>query len=111
MGSIEVFDYNQMKWVPHIPKYIQASHKVDKPDLTENEHLRTKLKEAESKIQWLKERPPVVKQVTDVAEAIERAQSEVNRERKNGKVKPKPKQQRKKKNIIPLPKRLRKLHY
>ena len=114
MGSIEVYDYQQMKWVPHVSKHDherlqeKINCKTDGQDSTIVRQLREtkgKLKEAEDKLMRLEKRVPEVKQVTNVAEAIERAQSEVKRERKNERV------QQHKKTSVPLPKRVRKLTY
>ena len=119
MGSIEVYDYQQMKWVPHVPKSNAADrnyegrnekdasemHGRDSTLVRQLRETEGKLKEAEDKLMRIEERAPKVKQVTDVAEAIERAQSEVKRERK------KERTQQRKKPSLPLPKRVRKLTY
>ena len=103
MGSIEVFDYQQMKWVPHIPNSMKTDQCQTNPGTIPQQLRDTqqKLKEAEDKIKRLETRTPEVKQVTDVAEAVERARSEVKRERKRGTSRPK----------STLPKRVRKLTY
>ena len=119
MGSIEVYDYQQMKWVPHVPKSNAADrnyegrnekdasemHERDSTLVRQLRETEGKLKETEDKLMRLEKRVPEVKQVTNVAEAIERAQSEVKRERKNERV------QQHKKTSVPLPKRVRKLTY
>ena len=118
MGSIEVYDYQQMKWVPYVPSpdsaeryYQRLKDSVDAqtPNSTMASQLRDtkeKLKETEDKLKRMEDRMPEVKQVTDVAEAIERAQSDMKRQRKKGRV-----PQQRKKSTVPLPKRVRKLSY
>ena len=89
MGSIEVFDYKQMKWVPYLPPPDQAERYYQRlvASLDTQSHPSTvatklketedKLKEAENKLKRLEEREPIVKQVTPVSQAIERAKSEI----------------------------------
>ena len=85
MGSIEVFDYQQMKWVPYKPNSYQtnqsqsnqANERKEEAMTQELKDTKQKLQEAEDKLKRLNERPPKVKQVTPVAEALERAKSEV----------------------------------
>ena len=84
MGSIEVFDYQQMKWVPYIPGSPKTNQYQNNSG-TMAQQLRDtqqKLKEAEDKLKRLNERPPTVKQITQVAGAIERAKSEEMRRQK-----------------------------
>jgi len=118
MGSIEVYDYQQMKWVPYVPspdnadryyKRLRDSIEDQSSDSTMARQLRDttdKLREAEEKLKHMDERAPEVKQVTDVAEAIERAQSELKRERKKARD-----TQQRKKSTVSLPKRVRNLRY
>ena len=116
MGSVEVYDYQQMKWVPYVStpedvdKYYQRMR--DRIDLKTHGHsamaktlrdTEEKLKETENKLKRMEERTPEVNQVTDVAGAIERAQSEVKRERKKGR--------ERKKTRVTLPKGYGKLTY
>ena len=119
MGSIEVYDYQQMKWVPYIPKpgsadryykrirdSIEDQWQGSEDSITARQLRDTtdRLRAAEDKLKQMDERTPEVKQVTDVAEAIARAEDDMKRERKKGRVP----QQRKK---TTLPKRVRKLRY
>ena len=85
MGSVEVYDVKQQKWVPYIPDYDKWYQHFK--DLSEGyvqpDHLgryvvgvgerNRKLKEAET---------PVVKLVSPVAQAVEMAKSEMERESK-----------------------------
>ena len=92
MGSIEVYDYQQMKWVPYLAppdqseRYYQRlqtqneqtpepGYVMRKLQDTEKELKATirKLDEAEAKLK----RGPTVKLVTPVAQSIEMAKSEV----------------------------------
>ena len=89
MGSIEVYDYKQMKWVPYVPHPDQAERYYQRlvasldtqsyPSTiaTKLQDTEEKLKEAENKLKRLEEREPIVKQVTPVSQAIERAKSEI----------------------------------
>ena len=97
MGSIEVYDYKQQKWVPYVSTPEDAERffqKMEARRLAKNPQYMTKklrdmeeklidtekkLAEAEAK---LKEKTPRVTQVTPVAQAIEMAQAQVDRERK-----------------------------
>jgi predicted nucleotide-binding protein (sugar kinase/HSP70/actin superfamily) len=112
MGSVEVYDYQQMKWVPYVSTPEDADIYYQRMRDRIDPHVRStisktlrdtedKLKETENKLKRMEERTPAVNQVTDVAGAIERAQSEVKRERKKGR-------ERKK---VTLPKGYRKLTY
>ena len=117
MGSIEVYDYQQMKWVPYIPQpdkadryYKHTTDKIEKEwqksdSLTAQQLRETteKLRAAEEQLKRMDERTPEVKQVTDVAEAIKRAEDDVRRERKKARAHPYRKST--------LPKRVRKLRY
>lgn len=76
MGSIEVFDYQRREWVPYLPNSSTPTDSV--------KELQEKLAAAEQKIKQLE--VPEVKQVTPVAEAMERAQSQLQQQRKKGSV-------------------------
>ena len=97
MGSIEVYDYKQMKWVPYVPdpdsadRYYQKmkakieeksnpGYVMKKLQDTEEKLRDTerKLDEAEAKLK----RGPTVKLVTPVAQGIEMVKSEVKRVKK-----------------------------
>ena len=88
MGSVEVYDYQQMKWVPYIPspgsadRYYQnmiaeieekskPGHVMKKLQDTEEklQDTKRKLDEAEAKLK----RRPTVNLVTPVAQSIEMA--------------------------------------
>ena len=89
MGSIEVYDYQQQKWVPYVPDpeawyqhfkdlrdgYVQPDHKGRYIVGSGAKHR--KLKEMEKR--------PVVNLVTPVAQANEIAKSEVDREKQRKK--------------------------
>ena len=130
MGSIEVYDYKQMKWVPYVPHPDQAERYYQRlvASLDTQSHPSTiatklkdtedKLKEAEHKLKRREEKQPEVKQVTQVAEAIERARSEQKRDRKKISITqtsthtPSEKNKKKKKKTsIVLPKRSRNIRY
>ena len=110
MGTREVYDYEQQKWVPYVSdpdKWYQ--HLLDIRDgLVEPDHMgryivgsgekHRRLKEMEAK-QMEKQRP-VVNLVSPVAQATEMARSEIKRERKKEKG-------RKKAEIPPLKRKYR----
>ena len=110
MGTREVYDYEQQKWVPYVSdpdKWFQ--HLLDIRDgLVEPDHMRRyivgsgekhrRIKEMEAK-QMEKQRP-VVNYVSPVAQATEMARSEIKRERKKEKG-------RKKAEIPPLKRKYR----
>ena len=77
-----------MKWVPYLPNSQKTNQcQINKVNEREEEEAisrelrdtQKKLQEAEDKLKRLNQRPPTVKQVTPVAEALERAKSEVTR--------------------------------
>ena len=99
MGSIEVYDAKQEKWVPFVPDYDEwYQHFKDLRDgYVQPDHMgryvvgtgkrNRQLKEMEAKqkeIEMLEKQRPVVIQVTPVAQAIEIAKSQLARERKKG---------------------------
>ena len=105
MGSMEVYDYQQQRWVPYVAdpeawyqhfkdlrdgyvqpdsrgRYVVGSGQSQK----RVQMLETKLKEANQTLKDMEEKlkhsqRPVVKMVTPVAQANEIAQSEVQRSR------------------------------
>lgn len=126
MGSIEVYDVKLQKWVPYIPDYDKwyqhfkdLSEGYVQPDhmgryIVGSGSRNRLLKEMEAQqrqkeIEIQERQKPVVKLVSPVAQAVEMAKSEMERERKKeegGK--------RKKKTITtrkPLPKRLKRYAY
>ena len=97
MGTREVYDYEQQKWVPYVSdpdKWYQ--HLLDMCDgLVEPDYLgryivgsgekHRRLKEMEAK--QIENQRPVVNLVSPVAQATEMARSEVKREREMAKSK------------------------
>ena len=97
MGTREVYDYEQQKWVPYVSdpdKWYQ--HLLDMRDgLVEPDYLgrynvgsgekHRRLKEMEAK--QIENKRPVVNLVSPVAQATEMARSEVKREREIAKSK------------------------
>ena len=97
MGTREVYDYEQQKWVPYVSdpdKWYQ--HLLDMRDgLVETDYLghyivgsgekHRRLKEMEAK--QIENQRPVVNLVSPVAQATEMARSEVKREREMAKSK------------------------
>ena len=116
MGSIEVYDYQQQKWVPYVPDpeawyqhfkdvrdgYVQPDHKGRYIVGSGRKHRML----AESKGE--QQERPIVNLVTPVAQAVEIAKSEVNREKQSKKVGGK----KRKNESVPLvqPKRHRTIH-
>ena len=120
MGSMEVYDYQQQRWVPYVPDpeewyqhlkdlrdgYVQPDNRgryvVGSGESKKRvQILEAKLKEANRALKDMEEKlkhtqQPVVKMVTPVAQANAIARSEVDREkqRKNG-------DDKKRKNITP----------
>lgn len=88
MGSIEIFDSKQMKWVPYVPDYDKwKQHFQDiqngyvKPD-----HLGRYIVGSGRKYRpktEVKVQQPQVKFVTPIAQALEIAKSELQRENSN----------------------------
>ena len=80
MGSIEVFDYQQMKWVPYVPPpdkaeqyYTQIRDAIGKTSHSSESVLARQLREtsdklrvAEEKLKRKDEQIPTTKQVTPV---------------------------------------------
>ena len=96
MGSIEVYDAKQEKWVAFVPDYDEwYQHFKDLRDgYVQPDHMgryvvgtgkrNRQLKEMEARqkeIEMLEKQRPVVNQVTPVAQAIEIAKSQLARER------------------------------
>ena len=111
MGSIEVYDAKQEKWVPYVPDYkawyqhfkdsrdgyVQPDHmgryvvgsgrkyrKVKEMEVREREvEAREKQIEArEKQIEAQEQKSPTLKQITPVAQALEIAKSEIECKRK-----------------------------
>ena len=111
MGSIEVYDAKQEKWVPYVPDYnawyqhfkdlrdgyVQPDHmgrfvvgsgrkyrKLKEMEAREKEvEAREKQIEArEKQIEAREQKSPTLKQITLVAQALEIAKSEIERKRK-----------------------------
>ena len=95
MGSIEEYDAKLEKWVPYVPDYDEwYQHFKDlrdgyvQPDhmgryVVGSEKKYRKLKEMESQekeIEMRDQQRPVVKQITPVAQVIEIAKSEIERD-------------------------------
>ena len=122
MGSREIYDYKLQKWVPYVSTLEDVKRRFEEfeqrnkgyPEMTMKvSQLETKLNEKEEKIRHLEEqlnlKVPIVKQVTPIAQAIEIAQSEIQRKKEDMKQPCKKGQQRKK--VFSLPKRVRQLNY
>ena len=93
MGSIEVYDYKQQKWVPHIsrPGDAERHYQRMKERIDRQNHLRDpiegmakqlkdtedELKKVEEKIKVMEQQRPQVTQVTPVAQAMEIAKSQL----------------------------------
>ena len=97
MGSIEVYDTKQEKWVPYVPDYDEwYQHFKDLRDgYVQSDHTGRyvvgsgkkyrKLKEMEARgkeIEMREQQRPILKQITPVAQAIEIAKSEIERDSK-----------------------------
>ena len=100
MGSIEVYDAKQLKWVPYVPdyeKWRQHFHDIQegyaRPDhmgryVVGSGRRHRKLKEMEAQqrqkeIEMLEAQQPVVKLVSPVAQAVEMVKSNMDREKRN----------------------------
>ena len=99
MGSKEVYDIKQEKWVPYVldyDKWYQHFKVLSEGDVqpdymgryivgsgTRNRNLKEMgAQQRQKEIEIQQQQRPVVKQVTPVAQAIEIAKSEIDRERK-----------------------------
>ena len=97
MGSIEVYDTKQEKWVPYMPDYDEwYQHFKDLRDgYVQPDHMGRyvegsgkkyrKLKEMEARgkeIEMREQQRPILKQITPVGQAIEIAKSEIERDSK-----------------------------
>jgi hypothetical protein len=93
MGSIEVYDYKKMQWVPYVPDFNKwISHFEDisagrvHPDYKGRYIVGSG---AQHRVQPpSEEKQPSVQLVTPVAQAIEMARSELKRENQNAARKP-----------------------
>ena len=86
MGSVEVYDPKQQKWVPYIPDYDKwYQHFKDLRDgYVQPDHLgRYVVGVGERNRKLQEDQRPVVKLVSPVAQAVEMAKSEMERESKN----------------------------
>ena len=99
MGSKIIYDYQQKVWVSE-DQYKENERNRERGMKRQLKAMQRKLKETEAKLKRVKKQKLVVKHVTDVAAATERAKSEIARRR--GNVYPKrrgnPYQQKTKKN-------------
>ena len=95
MGSIEVDDTKQEKWVPYVPDYDEwyQHFKNLRDGYVQPDHMGRyvvgsgkkyrKLKEMEARGKEMREQQrPILKQITLVAQAIEIAKSEIERDSK-----------------------------
>lgn len=98
MGSIEVYDVKLQKWVPYIPDYDKwyqhfkdLSEGYVQPDHMgryvvgsgrRNRLLKEMEAQRQQEIEIREQQRPVVKLVSPVAQAVEMAKSEMERERK-----------------------------
>ena len=96
MGSIEVYDIKQEKWVPYVPdndewyQYFKDLRSRVQPDhmgryVVGSGKKYRKIKEMEARgkeIEMREQQRPILKQITPVAQAIEIAKSEIERDSK-----------------------------
>ena len=96
MGSIEVYDIKQEKWVPYVPDYDEwYQYFKDLRSRVQPDHMGRyvvgsgkkyrKIKEMEARgkeIEMREQQRPILKQITPVAQAIEIAKSEIERDSK-----------------------------
>ena len=96
MGSIEVNDTKQEKWVPYVPdydewyQYFKDMRSQVQPDLkgryvvgSGKKYRKIKEMEARGKeIEMREQQRPILKQITPVAQAIEIVKSEIERDSK-----------------------------
>ncbi len=86
MGSIEIFDFKEKKWIPYVPNYDKWLHHFRdiRDGYTKRDLKGHYVVGGGSKFRQLKEsvKQPIVKMVTPVAQAVEMAESEQRRERK-----------------------------
>ena len=82
MGSIEVYDYEQQRWVPYVadPEAWYQHFKDLRDGYVQPDH-RGRYVVGSAKKEKMEQTQPIVKLVTPVAQANEIAQSEVNREK------------------------------
>ena len=108
MGSIEVYNVKQEKWVPYVPDYnawyqhfkdlrdgyVQPDHmgryvvgsgkkyrKLKEIERREKE-MEAREKQLEAREKQIEQKSPTLKQITPVAQAIKIAKSEIERKRK-----------------------------
>ena len=106
MGSVEVYDYKRQEWVPYVPDYEKwYQHFKDLRDgYVRPDHLGRYIVGSGYKQRRMKEEEenrPVVQLVTPVAQALEMAKSDLQREkgRKSVRGSGKPNRQRKKAGV------------
>lgn len=99
MGSIEIFDFKQQKWVPYVPDFEKwTQHFKDiqegyaKPDRYGRYIVGIGARDRQLKETVLR---PQVKLISPVAQALEMAKSELKREREMGTTQHKKTKQRK----------------
>lgn len=91
MGSVEVYDYKKMPWVPYIPnidKWVRHFEDIsagrDRPDQKGRYIVGTTCSGFHNRAEpSSQEQKPTVKLVTPVAQAVEMARSELKREQDN----------------------------
>ena len=103
MGSVEVYDYQQQKWVPYVgdPEEWYQHFKDLRDGYVQPDHRGRYIVGSGSK--YRKQQQPTVNLVTPVAQANAIAQSEVEREKQRKKA-----ETQKRKNVkaqVPKPKR------
>lgn len=109
MGSIEVYDIKQQKWVPYIPDYDKwYQHFKDLSDgYVQPDHLGRYVVGVGERNRKLQEsQRPVVQLVSPVAQAVEMAKSEIERKKDSG-----IKRKKETATSTPQPKRLKRYAY
>lgn len=88
MGSVEVYDFNKMQWVPYVPdfnKWIRHFEDISagrvRPDFKGRYIVGSGSRHGPDSS--TRQQEPNVKLVTPVAQAIEMAKSELNREKED----------------------------
>ena len=121
MRSIEIYNTKQEKWVPYVPDYddwyqhfkdlrdgyVQPDHMGRYVVGSGKKYRKLKEMEARGRIEMREQQRPILKQITPVAQAIEIAKSEIERDsKKKGGSK-----RKKAKSPNLLPKRLKRYAY
>ena len=83
MGTLEVYDAKQRKWVPHVPDYEKWMRIVEKNNeiMGHDSYYRTLSTDTEGREQ---QQQPWVNLVTPVSQGLERAKSELAYESQSG---------------------------